>query len=700
MVPDDASPRRARTSTFTGGEGVPFALKQKLIYGAPMFSLTSLTLLLALHAPLFYDGLGADLSAFAFYTALGRSFDTLTDPVMAWLTDRTRSKYGRRRPFMAAACIPYGIFFTLIFSPPESLSAGGLAAWYGFFYWAFYMMDTVANISWTALGPELTDDYTERNSLYFWSNIFKLMGTMIGVAGPAVVLKVLQTGECFHCMEPGAAHVSAAANQTEAFCFTKCEYFCADSTHEVASLWASQTSCQAAESTCLGCHTVDKRTTFSMVAGFFGAWYAVAMLICVASFREKDSSLAQTPVPLVPAMMRTFRNPPFRMMLAAWALDFTFTALLTTMLPFYVQFVLWPEKADPLPEVTWQQNTSTVLALLGATMLMMTVLSMPGWLHLTTKIGKRNAWIVFSVSLMPLVLPLSLLNVGAIMPALVLFALLGIPLGGQFLNESILADIIDYEELLTGKRTEGSFTVFQTFIPKLAALPAQTLPLAFIKNFGFVASVNGKVQDQPPSVRRYVLGVFVFIPFLLMALGLWIKLKFPIKTKEQLDAILAAVQQLKLGKSAVDPITNKVVKWPEYSEDVEKAAWQLDHFSGELVKTFLARRATGLSQAEALVPIKSRMTQVTAMSVFSLALFAALIPVAYPLVSDSTWSFVPSIVMLSFGLSLTAVLFNALRLSCAKALELEDMPLNVIEEYVARLDSSESAADTEMARGI
>ncbi|GMH46904.1 hypothetical protein TrRE_jg3106 [Triparma retinervis] len=69
----------------------------KMTFGAPQFSIFSIYMLISVHATLYYEYLGAKLSYLAFFTAFARSFDVLTDPLMSWWSDSTRTQYGRRR---------------------------------------------------------------------------------------------------------------------------------------------------------------------------------------------------------------------------------------------------------------------------------------------------------------------------------------------------------------------------------------------------------------------------------------------------------------------------------------------------------------------------------------------------------------------------------------------------------------------------
>eukprot|EP00486_Rosalina_sp_Unknown_P006345 CAMPEP_0201572340 /NCGR_PEP_ID=MMETSP0190_2-20130828/15519_1 /ASSEMBLY_ACC=CAM_ASM_000263 /TAXON_ID=37353 /ORGANISM="Rosalina sp." /LENGTH=216 /DNA_ID=CAMNT_0047997947 /DNA_START=134 /DNA_END=781 /DNA_ORIENTATION=+ len=139
----------------------------KLMFAAPQFALIPLTLLINVFIIKFYlDDIGVSAAFIAFFQIFSRSFDVLTDPMMAHISDNlTHTRYGRRIPYMMLAPL-YAVAFFLLVSPPEDPDAA--AYWFGGSYLFFYFCDTLVNVPFQALGPELTDDSDERTSLYMW----------------------------------------------------------------------------------------------------------------------------------------------------------------------------------------------------------------------------------------------------------------------------------------------------------------------------------------------------------------------------------------------------------------------------------------------------------------------------------------------------------------------------------------------------
>ncbi len=137
-------------------------------------------MLINIQVIVFYNEIGVTLSFLSFFQIFARSFDVLTDPLMAHVSDNlTRTKWGRRLPWMAVGAPLYAIAFFILMSPPHNTTGVNMAAtyWFGASYLCFYLCDTVANIPLLALGPELSDDTDKRTDLFMWSKIMEGIGT-------------------------------------------------------------------------------------------------------------------------------------------------------------------------------------------------------------------------------------------------------------------------------------------------------------------------------------------------------------------------------------------------------------------------------------------------------------------------------------------------------------------------------------------
>jgi len=155
------------------------SLPHKLIYGLGGF--TNNLLAAASGGMLIVLNLGLGMSPWlvGLLGALPRLTDALTDPLMGYISDHTRSKWGRRRPYIFAGAISAGLMFALLWQLPEGRSES-------FYFWTFlgisvifYLAYTVFATPWVALGFELTPDYHERTRLMGVQNFFSQLAYVI-----------------------------------------------------------------------------------------------------------------------------------------------------------------------------------------------------------------------------------------------------------------------------------------------------------------------------------------------------------------------------------------------------------------------------------------------------------------------------------------------------------------------------------------
>lgn len=121
---------------------------------------------------------------------LSRMWDALADPVVGFLTDRTRSRLGRRRPWILASALPLGVTFAMLWSPPGALGGAPLLAWMAAALFGFYTAIAMLETSHAALGAELTDAYHERTRVFGVRRIVFGLGSL-GAVGAIAAFDVL-----------------------------------------------------------------------------------------------------------------------------------------------------------------------------------------------------------------------------------------------------------------------------------------------------------------------------------------------------------------------------------------------------------------------------------------------------------------------------------------------------------------------------
>jgi GPH family glycoside/pentoside/hexuronide:cation symporter len=127
------------------------------------------------------DVLGIAPATMGVIFLLSRVWDAVSDPIAGFLSDRTRSRLGRRRPWLIAGAVPVGLVFYMMWAPPAGLASGAqLSIWMGAAVILFYTGMTVFNMPHDALAAELSDDYADRN------RIFGIRRAFFGVGSVAV----------------------------------------------------------------------------------------------------------------------------------------------------------------------------------------------------------------------------------------------------------------------------------------------------------------------------------------------------------------------------------------------------------------------------------------------------------------------------------------------------------------------------------
>ncbi len=125
-------------------------------------------------------GLPGSWSGAALLVAM--SVDAVTDPLVGSLSDRHRSRFGRRHPFMYGAALPFAATFYLLFAPPSGLGNLELFLWLAVFSSLARTAMTFYSVPHMSLGAELTHDYRERTTLSSIRAGFGLLGSIAVIA--------------------------------------------------------------------------------------------------------------------------------------------------------------------------------------------------------------------------------------------------------------------------------------------------------------------------------------------------------------------------------------------------------------------------------------------------------------------------------------------------------------------------------------
>ena len=366
--------------------------------------------------------------------AASRLWDAALDPIIGTWSDRTRTRLGRRRPFMIAAIPLSAATFFMLWSPPAALSSAWTTIWVVFALYGFYAGFSAYAIPHFALGAELVDDYHDRSRVY-------------GVRNAAFMLGLIPA---FGCLQ--------IVNNAE-----------------------------------------DPRAMAMIVATLF-AIALTAILLVPLRVRERTEFQHREPTSSLGSMADVLRNPHARRILTVQFLDSLGVGVLGVLGPYLAQYVIKrPDLIASLP------GAYTVCLLL----------SIPMWVYASRRFGKRQAWTAAMIGMglsfgatifvgeNDVVLILGLLVVAG------LFGGCGGPIGA-----SMLADVIDSDELATGQRKEGAYTAAFTF----AFQVGNGITVALV---GFALGLSGFVPnvEQSATVMWTMKGIFAGTPFAMLLVG-------------------------------------------------------------------------------------------------------------------------------------------------------------------------------------
>ncbi|MEH1874333.1 MFS transporter [Nostoc sp.] len=170
-------------------------LKIKLAYGAGDLGPAITASISLFHLLIFFTNVaGIPAGLAGSILMIGKIWDGVNDPLVGFLSDKTKSRrWGRRLPWMFYGAIPFGIFFFLQWIVPRFSANQSDNIWPLFWYYvvigvlsqSFY---TVVNLPYTAMTPELTQDYDERTSLNSYRFTFSIGGSILSLILGLIIL--------------------------------------------------------------------------------------------------------------------------------------------------------------------------------------------------------------------------------------------------------------------------------------------------------------------------------------------------------------------------------------------------------------------------------------------------------------------------------------------------------------------------------
>lgn len=260
--------------------------RAKILYGSGDigFSLTT-TILGAYFAIYMVDvvGLRPGLAAIAVF--IGKSWDYVNDPLFGYISDRTRTRWGRRRPYLLFGALPLALTFTMLWWKPDFERTSALVLYYTVAYLLFEASATMLYMPYFALTPELTADYDERTSLTTYRMFFSILGSLLAFTLPLLIV---------------------------------------------------------------GSFSPENASRVTLMGGIFGLVSALPMLLVFFGTREREVFLEMERPSLRESLRSAWSNIPFRYGLGIFLATWIAVDILQSSLLFYVKYVIRREPQNDL----------------------------------------------------------------------------------------------------------------------------------------------------------------------------------------------------------------------------------------------------------------------------------------------------------------------------------------------------------------
>ena len=154
-----------------------------LYFGLPDYAVYLAAIPVSLYLPLVYSrNLGLDLTDIGLILMLARISDVVTDPLIGYLSDRTQTRFGKRKPWLAAGSLVMMISAWQLFAPSGPVDNWHLLIW----SMSLWLGWTMINIPYFAWGAELSDDYNERTRITGWRQFFGYLGNVSVLGIPTI----------------------------------------------------------------------------------------------------------------------------------------------------------------------------------------------------------------------------------------------------------------------------------------------------------------------------------------------------------------------------------------------------------------------------------------------------------------------------------------------------------------------------------
>lgn len=416
-------------------------LLEKSSYGAAGLAGGLTRNMIGLYLVFYYtDVIGLNPAYVGAAIMIANVWDAVTDPLMGFISDHTHSRFGRRRIYLLAGAIPFGILLFFTWSPPAGLVGAALFVYLAVILSLLYANYTVVTVPYLALGAELSPDPDERSSVFGFNFAFSYFGMLCGAIIPNLVLEF-------------SDNIIVIL-------------------HERLGLFSDGFTQQALQ------YFGERVNAFRFTAAGIGLLMTLSCLITFVGTRERvvlekekePAERSQVFKTLYGDMLSTLRNRPFFILLMTMLTIDIGSGITSSLMMFVGKY--WVKMEH-------------LIAPFMATYMLCAIVSAAFWVQLSKRTTKKLSYLI-GQSILTIALFCTFFMVeGKPVRIFVLFAFSGIGLGAYVMLWSLIADLVDYDEYKTHQRREGSYYGIYTLFSKTAAGIGIFLAGVYLKIIGF-----------------------------------------------------------------------------------------------------------------------------------------------------------------------------------------------------------------------
>ena len=459
-------------NTSSHKENNSVGIMQKIAFGIGMLGNQMFPASLGIFIVVLIQNLGFSPLLYGVIAFIPRFFDAITDPIMGFISDNTRSKYGKRRQYVFLGAIITGISFILMW---QLYIENGIV--FNFWYFllcslGFYLGITIFGIPFVAMGYEMSEDFHERTKIMAVS---QFIGQFAWIIAPWIWVIIYDP----------AIFIDPASGTRELSIYIgiACTIFAI-----TPALFIKSRS------------TIDDDHLVPLTRKNIGASFSNILNIF------KDA----------------YKNIPFRKLCLATFLVFNSFQTIAAFSFFIIVHYLF--SGDASAAGIWPTLHGSIGAVI-TTLLVIPVVS-----KMAQKFGKKQTFIVSqSISIIGYILFWFLFIPGK--PYMFLYALpfFSFGIGGLFtIMMSMTADVCDYEELQNGlPRREGAFGAIYWWMVKLGTALAGLFAGIMMWYVGFDPDAAAQPEGALTGLRFF----YTFIPIIGTSLAIYIMWDYDIDEK-------------------------------------------------------------------------------------------------------------------------------------------------------------------------